>query len=60
MGVRRECRVWRGVCRVHAVRGVWRGVCTQSGWRVVVCRCVWRGSVGCVCGGVCEEKVSGD
>ena len=52
-----------GVCRVHAVRGVWRGVCTQSGWRVVVCRCVWRGSVGCVCGGVCVvygEKVSGD
>ena len=29
-----------GVCRVHVVRGVWRGVCTQSGWRVVVCRCV--------------------
>ena len=61
-----ECTVcvWRGwVCRVHAVRGVWRGVCTQSGWRVVVCRCVWRGSVGCVCGGVCVvygEKVSGD
>ena len=22
--------------------------------------CVWRGSVGCVCGGVCAEKVSGD